>query len=369
MTEPTPNPHEVEVAVDVDVVIVGAGAGGLLAACELAAGGMSVRVLESRSRSGGRLLSTTHDDMGVDLGATWFWPSEPMINQLVQKLDIATHSQHIAGDAMYHDRPESQRLDGNPLDVPSGRFSKGADHLTTALADLLPTGTVSFDSPVDEISIGETSATVRFGGTEIRCSHAVVAVPPALAVDAIAFTPPLPDSVASLCAATPVWMGTTTKVAAIYPRAFWRDNGLSGSAISHLGPMREIHDMSGPHGSPAVLFGFAPHTAELTETAVTDQLAEIFGPDAGAPTKVIVQNWQQERWTTPAGAEHLTDYQTYGHRLFQSPVLHGRLHWASTETSPHSPGHIEGALAAGRRAATTIRTTLDPSNEQRDTHA
>ncbi|MFF7790337.1 FAD-dependent oxidoreductase [Streptomyces sp. NPDC007991] len=35
-------------------------------------------------------------------------------------------------------------------------------------------------------------------------------------------------------------------------------------------------------------------------------------------------------------------------------ALDGRLHWASTETAAEYAGHIEGALAAGERAARAV---------------
>lgn len=43
--------------------------------------------------------------------------------------------------------------------------------------------------------------------------------------------------------------------------------------------------------------------------------------------------------------------------LFEHPALNGRLPWASTETSTDHAGHIEGALAAGERAARAVRAT------------
>jgi monoamine oxidase len=45
---------------------------------------------------------------------------------------------------------------------------------------------------------------------------------------------------------------------------------------------------------------------------------------------------------------------TYAHPLYQEPAANGRLHWASTETAPVAPGHIEGAIAAAERAAAAI---------------
>ncbi|MFF4829619.1 FAD-dependent oxidoreductase [Streptomyces sp. NPDC001312] len=67
-----------------------------------------------------------------------------------------------------------------------------------------------------------------------------------------------------------------------------------------------------------------------------------------------MQNWNAEHWTAPPTAHRLTDYSLFGHPLYQQPALDGRLHWASTETATDHPGHIEGALAAGERAAQAV---------------
>ncbi len=199
--------------------------------------------------------------------------------------------------------------------------------------------------------------TVRTTEQTVGAAHVVVAVPPALAVASIRFAPGLPDRLARVAAATPVWMGAITKVVVRYPSRFWRERGLAGSAISHAGPIRELHDMSGPDGTPPALFGFVPDgsgTATVTAEEVVAQLVAIFGPDAAAPTKVTIQDWRTERWTSPTDVARLDDYRTYGHQVYAEPVWDGRLHWCSTETAPDSPGHIEGALAAAERAVASI---------------
>ena len=112
----------------------------------------------------------------------------------------------------------------------------------------------------------------------------------------------LPDEIARLAARTPVWMGAMTKVVAVYDHAFWREEGLAGAAFSHSGPMREVHDMSGPDGQPAALFGFAPSgPTALTRVAIVDQLGALFGDRARDPLALHINDWQSEQWTSPDG--------------------------------------------------------------------
>ena len=279
---------------------------------------------------------------------------------------------------MYQETSGAQRLDGNPIDVPSGRFFGGAQALAEALAANLPSDTVLLNAAVTRVVAGANGVTVTADAADAATAtaevdaesvslvgqHVIVAMPPALAAADLQFEPALPDRVAGLLAATPVWMGAVTKVVAVYDQPFWRAAGLSGSAISHLGPMRELHDMSGSDGSPAAIFGFVPGAGAgaptVTEAEIRHQLGEIFGPQGADPVEIHIQDWRQERWTSPPNVEQLTAYQTYGHDLYQQPIAGGRLFFASTETATESPGHIEGALAAAERAVTSIIAALEP---------
>lgn len=346
-----------------DVLVVGAGIAGIAAAAELTNAGLTVQVWESRSRIGGRLLSRRSPDGGsLDLGATWFWPGESRVNDLVDTLGIATHDQHLAGDAVFHQPGGSQRIEGNPLDVASHRFTDGADALVHALAATLPAGLIHLDRAVTTIrSVGDRLEVASIGD-RVMARHVVLALPPALAITGIDFVPGLPDRLAGLAGSTPVWMGGTTKVVVRYPNPFWRDAGLSGSGISHVGPMRELHDMSGPNGHPAAIFGFVPATGADTPTVTAEQvvaqLVEMFGSAAAVPSEVMIQDWRHESWTSPPGVERLNAYQVFGHPLYQAPAMEGRLYWASTETATSSAGHIEGALDAAHRASVAIVAAL-----------
>lgn len=340
--------------------MIGAGIAGLTAARALVGAGLSVCVHEARDRVGGRLLSVGDAGCTVDLGASWFWPNEPLVQGLVDELSVSTFPQGLAGDALFEaDHRGARRLEGNPLDTVSGRFGPGAQALALRLADRLPAGALRLRDPVLNVVVGDDLVAVESASGVTTARHVVVAIPPALAVEAMTFRPELPADLRILAESTAVWMGGVIKAVAVFDQPSWRDVGLAGAAISHLGPFSEVHDHSGPGGSPAALFGFAAaasfggDTVEQIGAAFADQLQRLFGTAAAAPRHVHVTNWSAERYTTPRAPSPRATTNGYGHPLYQRPTA-GRLHWASTETSEQHPGHIEGALWGGARAARAI---------------
>ncbi|MFI7153449.1 universal stress protein [Nonomuraea sp. NPDC050022] len=92
--------------------------------------------------------------------------------------------------------------------------------------------------------------------------------------------------------------------------------------------------------------------------------ARALAPDIEVSTELLTENvivlgprGRANRRRPPA-VHRLTDYSLFGHTRYQQPTLNGRLHWASTETATGYAGHVEGALAAGERAARAILTAL-----------
>ncbi len=337
----------------VDVVVIGAGPSGMHAARHLCEAGRSVVVLEARDRVGGRMFSPG----GLDVGPSWFWSNEPRINGLVDAFGLTAFPQHLSGDAMFQNAEGVQRMQGNQIDAPSRRLRGGMQMLAGGMADALADGVLRLGERVTSIQLRSEGLVVASSGGDWAAPSVIVALPPATAIGSIEFDEQLDPDVRRMAEKTPVWMGQMTKVVARYDHPFWREEGLAGSAFSYVGPMRELHDMSGPDGDPAAIFGFAqpqPGQPAPTEGEVVAQLVELFGPLAAEPAELLIQDWRSEELTSPKGVEQLTLYQFFGHPLFQTPALGGRLHWASTETSVVTPGHIEGALAAAERAVGAI---------------
>ena len=331
-----------------EVVVIGAGISGLSVADQLVRAGHDVTVLEARDRVGGRLLGSP-----LDLGASWFWPGEQRVQALARRLGIETFDQYRDGDAIIDDLTGVQRYPGNPIDVPAHRIVGGTVTLAATLTDQLPDGVIHLDKPVQRIT---DELTVVTTDDEWRADHVVIALPPALAVSAIELPRSLPHELVDVASRTPIWMGDSVKVVARYSEPFWRTEGFAGAAMSRRGPLAEIHDMSGPGGEPAALFGFA-RAASMhpeIETAIREQLTRMFGPRAGAPIELLIQDWSREKWTAAPNKEGSPEYGLFGHPIYQRPALEGRLHWSSTETSQFFAGHIEGALEAAERTATAI---------------
>jgi monoamine oxidase len=361
--------------IDRDVIVVGAGVSGLTAAALTSRGGLDVLVLEGRSRVGGRLLSEPRQGGWLDLGATWFWSGEDRVEMMLRQLQLSSFDQWISGDACYETDTGCLRLRGNPVDGPARRYGEGAAGLPQALAAQLPAGTVRLADPVASITSTDAGLVVSTAtGGGFRARLVVLALPPALAVASVRISDDLlPARTRRVAQATPVWMGTIAKLVFCYDEPFWRRAGLAGSAVSTRGPLSEIHDMSGPRGTPAALFGFAPTEptgdddppTALVDNALT-QLARIFGPVAAAPREVLLADWSRDPLTSPPGVHSLTTTALFGHPVYH-PTPTDRLLWASTETSRHSPGHVEGALAAGQRAAGAALAAFAALPTPRDT--
>ncbi len=348
-----------------NAVVVGAGVAGLLAAQLLTQQGLSVKCFEARDRVGGRALTIDDAGLAIDLGATWFWHNEPLIASLLDQLGLESFPQADDGDAMFEPQDLlAYRLGGNPLGSASLRFGTGAQSFPEALAGILPEGIVTLSDPVRSIDYGGEKVTVQAASGAVTAEHVVLALPPALVISTIDFSPSLPDDVQQAAAMTPVWMGDVVKAIAVYDEPFWRAENLAGSAMSYRGPFGEFHDHSGADArTGGAIFGFAPaaRLENLSDDEIggvfVEQLVRVFGSRAASPRAVHVINWASEKFTTPEILPSRNSRGGFGHPVLQVPTGE-RIHWASTEIDTAFGGHIEGAIRAAIQAAEHVQVAL-----------
>lgn len=329
--------------IDTDLCIIGAGLTGLTLAAILQAEGRDVMVLEARDRSGGRVLSQD----GYDLGPAWIWPHNHRMLALLDSLGLNTFAQYASGRLVFEDAVGRVRRDlefatmGGALRVEGG-LARVTDTLASGLGKRL-----RLARQVNRVHEEEGGVRVLMADGRVRAQRVILAMPPRLMAG---LGVAVPDA--------PTWMAGHAKLVATYPTAFWREKGLNGDAISHHGPLAEIHDASPVDAKRGALFGFA-HVGAARQPGFRDaaisQLVRLFGQGAATPDDVFIKDWSMDPATaTEADLTPPADHPTY---IALPPTR--RLVFAGTETSHDNGGFLEGALAAAEAAHAALGLVAD----------
>lgn len=368
---------------DVEVCIVGGGISGLHTAYELAKRGLNIKVLEARGRVGGRIYSpttSTNQSDNVDIGPSWFWPGQTNIEKLVVELGLrnSVFQQYAQGDSIYEAVAQSANF-GAGSNIHRGvagismsgsyRINGGLQEITNALNDkiieLAGSQAIETRAQLESIELSSNADLVLcyMGARECLAKQVVLAMPPRVALNSIAFKPALSDERKDELNAVATWMAGHAKAVAVYQQAFWREDGLSGDIISHQGPLSEIHDATSGDGLPA-LFGFfatppdqrSSNKDEIDQQIIT-QLVRILGDKAASPIEILYKDWARDWFTATARDQHIPNHHPSNNiSSIIEPGWDQQLIWSGTETaSGHYNGYIEGALIASNAALKLIK--------------
>ena len=239
-------------------------------------------------------------------------------------------------------------------------FVEGAGTLSERIAEELGPR-VRTSSRVTSIVRENDGVTVKTTSGDVRAAKVIVSVPPPMAAR-ISHEPTLPQWRTEL--EQNMHMGSVYKAIAVYERPFWRED-VGGEFIVLDGPGSAVFDTTSPDGPGhlCVLMS-GPSARALDELdvaarrdAVLRPLVSQVGPEVLEPA-----GWHEKAW-------HLDENVGGGYLalpnlgtdagfvpLPYTPV--GDLHWAGTETARDHPGYLDGAIEAGRRAATEVFEAL-----------
>ncbi|MGO4908315.1 flavin monoamine oxidase family protein [Pseudorhodobacter sp. W20_MBD10_FR17] len=339
-------------------LIIGGGLSGLAVAHGLAAAGHSFTLVEARDRFGGRIQTERCGAGYFDLGPAWFWPGQPRIAALIDRLALEKFDQYSAGDLVFEDaQGRVQRGRGFASMEGSWRLKGGLGTLTQTLAEQLPTSHLLLNAKVTSLTKtdGTITATLSCGKT-LAADRVVLALPPRIAAQ-ISFSPKLPAAAVQSMLGVSTWMAGQAKALAVYDTPFWREAGLSGDATSRFGPMVEIHDASPATGGPYGVFGFigVPPQGRANQQALRQhiiaQLTRLFGDQAATPTQLFVKDWAFDPQTSiGADLQPLTSHPTYGMPPTLTDLWANTVIFAGTEVAPQFGGYLEGALEAAENA-------------------
>jgi len=241
------------------------------------------------------------------------------------------------------------------------RVIGGTQTVARKVADKLG-ASIKFGAPARKIEWTDRGAVVHSDQISVAARHVVVAIPPNLA-GAIEYAPSLPVNRVQITQRWP--QGIVIKVAMIYPRAFWRDEGLSGTSYDHLSVMGETADSSNPDSisKAGILTGFvyadnarkvSVMTPQERKKLLLGEAARRFGSKALEPEHYHESNWTADQWTRGC----FTGFLTPGATALLGPAMRapvGPIRWAGTETATHWPGFIDGAIRSGEREADAIK--------------
>ncbi|WP_332368838.1 flavin monoamine oxidase family protein [Spirosoma telluris] len=318
----------------------------------------------------------------INLAEPWISPNAHQLDSMTlatwmsqqMRFDVARQFFKLAAEAIWAADPAEISMlhalfytrSGRDLDtlmnIKNGaqeeRFVGGAQLIADRMAATFSEQLI-FNSPVKAIIQHGEQVSVITDKKTYQAQRVIVTVPPSLQ-HRIDFQPLLPAQRAQLIQRIP--MGSVWKCYAIYPKPFWREQGLNGLAATPDGHVTVTFDTSPKDGRQGILMGFVLGNQAKEFSGLSDSdrklsalhsFATFFGQEALSPIHYLDHSFMDEEWSRGcyAGLMGPGVWTTLGSSL-RKPV--GRIHWAGTETSDIWNGYIDGAVRSGERVAKEV---------------
>lgn len=335
------------------IIIIGAGLSGLLTAYRLKKEGITFKILEARSRVGGRINTVLGtNNTPVEMGATWFSDQHRHLRALLDELGIGYFEQYMDGMALYQPSfaapAEAIQI---PPQAPSYRISGGTSHLINTLYAALDQDNVFLNQTVKEIRFDHKGVKV-LANESFEADKVVLALPPKLWAKKIVFEPQLQSNLLAVATQTQTWMEDSIKVAMSFSNPFWQDQNLSGMLFSNPGPVVEFYDHSNYDRSKFALCGFVNSSFkslpfEDRKVRILNQLKSAYGKEIEGYIDYTECVWSGEKNTFEAAEVEHFPHQNNGNPIFKNTFFEYRLLISSAESASQSPGYMDGAVYAG----------------------
>lgn len=342
------------------ILIIGAGLSGLVTAYRLKKEEIPFKILEARSRIGGRINTVlATENTPIEMGATWFNEQHKHLITLLDELEIS-HFEQFMNDSVFFQRSPTSPTETIliPNQSPSYRISGGSSNLINTLYQKLDANDVILNQVVKEIKWNNNIFHVIAKET-FEANQVVLSIPPKLWAKRISFEPSLPENLIKIANQTHTWMEDSIKIALTYHKPFWEQDNIASSLFSNVGPVTEFYDHCDLKREKYALCGFInPYFKKYPEVErralVLTQITTIFGPKAAFFIDYEECIWSKENFTFEMTEEALYPHQNNGNPIFRKSYFNENLLISSSEASSESPGYMDGAVFAGNTTAEKI---------------
>lgn len=350
-----------------DVIIIGAGLSGLSTAYQLKKAGINFKILEAQSRLGGRIETIYgKQDTPMEMGATWFGEEHLNLIQLLTELNIGYFEQHTEGislfETMSFEPPQQYFVPANSQSA--YRIKGGTFSIIDALYQRIGKENIILNTEVNGIIEEDNKIKIVDSlGNFYFSKQVIIALPPKVANDMIKFTPNFPEGINQIMKKTQTWMSGSVKFSVEYKKAFWKDNGFSGSIFSQSGLATEIYDHSNYENTKFSLKGFLTgsafhYTHAERKEKVISQLKHYFGAEVEKFESYNDKIWD-DKYIQPKEDIFLSPHFNNGHAVYEDSYMNGSLFFTGTETSNTFSGYMEGAIISSNSVSKRVAKTLN----------